>query len=177
MYSESLPIKHIFQSGERFSIQFLPFSLEWQSSAQDLILTGLREHFGTLNYDLNPDLENINDSYLAHHPRQTFLLAICKNQVVGTGALISEPEAISELPEIMENVGRICRMSVDQSLRHQKIASSILFLLENEAHRFGYRKIVLETTKEWVGVRKFYQSCGFIEEGERNGDIHFFKKL
>ena len=177
MNSESLPIKHIFQSGERFSIQFLPFSPEWQVPTRNLILQGLQEHFGTLDYDLNRDLENITDSYIAHHPRQTFLIGICGNQVVGTGALISEQGAISKLPEIMENVGRICRMSVDQSLRHQKIASSILFLLENEAHRFGYRKIVLETTKEWVGVRQFYQSCGFIEEGKRKGDVHFFKKL
>ncbi len=176
MYPESLPIKHIFHSGESYPIQFLPLSPEWQVSTKNLILQGLKEHFGTLDYDLNPDLDNIYDFY--DHPRQKFLIGISNDQVVGTGALKSESRANPEISGTLEDVGvvgRICRMSVAKSLRHQNIASSILFMLEKEANRFGYKKIVLETTKEWIGAQKFYRSCGYIEEGERDGDVHFFK--
>ena len=175
MYPESLPIRQIIKSGKLYPIEFIPFTPQWQSPTRNLILKGLMEHFGKLDYDLNPDLDNIYNFY--NKPHQTFIIAICENQVVGSGALISESRAYSETSRKLEDVGRICRMSVDKSLRNQNIASSILFLLENEANRFGYRKIVLETTKEWIGVQNFYLACGYIEEGERDGDAHFFKKL
>ncbi|MHA1672998.1 MAG: GNAT family N-acetyltransferase [Promethearchaeota archaeon] len=178
MYPESLPIQQIFKSGESYPVDFIRFTPQWQLPTLNLILQGLKEHFETLDYYLNPDLDNISDFY--NRPRQTFIIAICESQVVGSGALISESKVNPEPSGAMDKVGvvgRICRMSVDNSLRHQNIASSILFMLENEACRFGYKKIVLETTKEWIGVQKFYKSCGYVEEGEKNGDIHFFKTL
>ncbi|MHA1611316.1 MAG: GNAT family N-acetyltransferase [Promethearchaeota archaeon] len=174
IYPESFPIKHIIWSDERHTIEFLPFSPKWQSSTQDLILRGLKEHFGVLDKDLNPDLDNISEFY--NLPHQKFIIGISLDRVVGTGALIAELEESTDMRK-STRVGRICRMSVDQSLRNQNIASSILFLLESEAHRLGYGKIVLETTKEWIGVQTFYKSCGYIEKEERDGNVHFYKVI
>lgn len=41
-------------------------------------------------------------------------------------------------------------------------------------HETIITKIVLETTKTWTDVIRFYKAFGFIEEREDDDDIHMY---
>jgi len=74
------------------------FEVGDQEQARWLILQGLGEHFGSIDGTLNPDLEDILHNYvLAGH---VFVVACMGRELVGTGALISHGEGISELVRI-----------------------------------------------------------------------------
>jgi len=74
------------------------FHVENQDAVKQLILDGLVEHWGELDPNLNPDLNDIALGY----KEGVFLVACLDNQIVGTGALVVKSE----------NVGEIVRMSV-----------------------------------------------------------------
>lgn len=137
-----------------------------QPAARALILAGLEEHWGALDLSLNPDLNDIATSY----SDGVFLvarLARLNGQLVGTGALIPEPEG----------VGRIARMSVAKSHRRLGIGARILHELLGEARRRGYTKVVLETTETWGDAINFYLRNGFGVVARRDGDMHFEMNL
>lgn len=136
-----------------------PFQSSDQTAAQTLILDGLADYWGKIDPALNPDLNNIAKSYQSG----IFLIAEINKKLVGTGALIPESE----------NIGRIVRMSVDQTVRRQGIGQKILNALIQQAQQRKYTHIVLETTATWQGAIAFYTSFGFNPVGEKDGDMHF----
>ena len=75
-----------------------PFRVEDQQKVCQLILDGLGEHFGNINEELNPDLDDIAASYAG----DLFLVAEQAGVIVGCGALIYEGDGIA----------RVQRMSV-----------------------------------------------------------------
>ena len=96
-----------------------PFRVEDQQKVCQLILDGLGEHFGNINEELNPDLDDIAASYAG----DLFLVAEQAGVIVGCGALIYEGDGIA----------RVQRMSVLRTLRRQGIAGAILDRLIAEA--------------------------------------------
>lgn len=134
-----------------------------QAAARDLILAGLGEHWGHIDYTLNPDLDDIAATYAD----AIFLTAWLGDELVGTGALIHE-EAGS---------ARVVRMSVAKHLRRCGIGRLILERLVECARAAGYRQIVLETTETWDGVIAFYKSYGFRIVGCSDGNMHFVLTL
>ncbi len=131
-----------------------------QQTAQQLILAGLAEHWGTLDPTLNPDLDDIAASYAAG----TFLVAHIDGELVGTGAIVPE-----------NGNGRIVRMSVAEEKRRQGIATVILNHLIQIAQENQYRQIVLETTSTWQDAISFYQRHGFTITHHADGDTHFIR--
>lgn len=150
---------------ERWRVQIRPFQPQDQAATKQLILAGLTEHWGTLNPDLNPDLNDIAATYAG----QTFLVAVLNGQIVGCGALIVEDGE--------KGYGRIVRMSVQKSLRRHKIGQQILHRLELAAQQRQINKIVLETTQTWANAIAFYQAAGYKITHHANGDTHFEKTL
>ncbi|VAW43066.1 hypothetical protein MNBD_CHLOROFLEXI01-471 [hydrothermal vent metagenome] len=146
------------------SIAIRSFHPQDQSAVKQLILTGLTEHWGTLDPNLNPDLNNIADSYAG----QTFLLAMQGENIVGCGVLIKEGD---------EEYGRIVRMSVAKEKRRLGIGRLLLRELETAAKRRSFRKILLETTQTWQTAVTFYQANGYQIIGQHSGDTHFEKYL
>ena len=134
-----------------------------QAEARALILEGLGEHWGHIDPDLNPDLDDIATRYAG----ATFLVARKKGRLVGTGACVPRSETDVE----------IVRMSVASDLRRQGIARRVLERLCATARAAGYRRVFLETTSTWRGVIKFYLDCGFRitheEEGAYGGETYF----
>ncbi len=61
-----------------------PFESEDQDAVRSLILAGLAEHGGEIDPTLNPDLNDIRDSY----NDATFLVAWLDGRIIGSGALI-----------------------------------------------------------------------------------------
>ncbi len=151
------------QKSQSFEIR--PFLPADQSNARALILTGLGEHFGEIDYSMNPDLDDIQTHYVV--PGGHFLVVDRDGHLVGTGALIFESPG----------VGRLVRMSVDRQQRGQGIGRALVEQLLAEARRRGYRQVVCETNHDWEDAIALYRRCGFRELGVWDGDRHFAIEL
>lgn len=138
-----------------------PFSPTDQNAAKQLILAGLAEHWGALDLSLNPDLDDIQASYI--DSGGVFIVVEADGgKLIGTGALL--PEA--------HNVARIVRVSVHKDYRRRGIAREITVQLVAAARQSGYAKIVVETTETWYPAIRLYQDFGFVEVDRYEGDVH-----
>lgn len=146
-------------------IQIRPFQIDDQERVQNLIMEGLAEHFNSIDPSLNPDLHDINASYLQQGA--LFLVVELAGELVGTGAMISETE----------NIGRIVRVSVAKSHRRMGIGRLITENLIQAAGQYRFRQIVVETNDDWHDAIRLYQSCGFAEIDHRDGEIHMMLQL
>ena len=140
-------------------ITFAPFQSADQDEVKQLILAGLKEHWGEINPDLNPDLNHIQDSYKNAY----FLVARLGERIVGCGALIPHPP----------HTGEIVRMSVASDQRRLGLGGVILHRLINQAHALGLHQVILETTSTWGDVVAFYQHNGFRITHFQGGDTYF----
>ena len=136
-----------------------PFLPQDQDETKQLILEGMKEHWGQLDYSKNPDLEDIQTSYGGAQ----FLVARLEGKIVGCGALVTRAEG----------VGEIVRMSVSINYRRLGIGGKILQTLVDKASSLGIQKIILETTSTWQEVMAFYRSFGFKITHKINGDTYF----
>ena len=125
-----------------------PFRPADQAAARSLILAGLGERWGWIDYTANPDLDDIAAAY----GHGWFVVALLDDALVGTGALIPEGDG----------VGRIVRMSVCRLRRGQGIGRRILAELTVAARRAEYHTLVLETTSAWTDAVRFYAANGFV---------------
>ena len=132
------------------AILYRPFEPRDQNAARQLILNGLGEHFGFIDETRNPDIDNIQESYIANGA--TFFVAELNGRIVGTGALIEQEPTI----------GQIVRMSVDRSYRRHGIGRTLMSHLLEVARQRGYIQVQLETNNDWYDVIDFYKSLGFI---------------
>ncbi|MDO9121461.1 MAG: GNAT family N-acetyltransferase [Anaerolineaceae bacterium] len=140
-------------------ISLLPFQPADQAEVKQFVLAGLVEHWGFLDYTLNPDLNDIAASYADG----LFLVALQDGRIVGTGALLPRSEYSAE----------IMRMSVSAELRRSGLGRAILQRLCREAKAMGFQKIILETTETWQGVIEFYLNFGFHITHHQDEDVYF----
>ena len=140
-----------------------PFEPPDQPACKYLILTGLVEHWGFLDADLNPDLNDIAAAYADG----LFLTAWREGELAGTGALLPAGEGCFE----------VVRMSVARRWRRQGLGQLILTSLEERAQARGAARIVLETTSDWREVVQFYLHSGYHITHEVDGDTYFEKSL
>jgi ribosomal protein S18 acetylase RimI-like enzyme len=130
-------------------ISIAPLSPADQAEVKALVLNGLAEHFGFLDPSLNPDLDEI----ATHYAGAVFLVARSDDgSLLGCGALVP----------LDEHTGEIVRMSVAADARRLGIGSLVLDALCVEARKLRLNRLVLETTVDWTGVRRFYENYGFI---------------
>jgi len=144
-------------------LTILPFQPEFQAEIKALILAGLAEHWGTLDPNKNPDLDDIAATYA----QATFLIARHEGRIVATGALVPKSEGTAE----------IVRMSVAAEMRRQGVGRRLLQALCECARARGYQRVILETTATWRGVIAFYQQFGFEITHEQEGDLYFVLAL
>jgi ribosomal protein S18 acetylase RimI-like enzyme len=146
-------------------IEIRPFIPNDQARAVTLILEGLAEHFNAIDPTLNPDLNNIEESY--QRQGSLFFVAELNDDLVGTGALVAETE----------DTGRIVRVSVASSHRRMGIGRLITKHLIQEAYRFHFSQIVVETNEDWYDAIRLYRRCGFTEYDRRDGEVHLMIHL
>src|SRR5713101_520359 len=132
---------------ERTIVRAIEFSD--QPDAQELILSGLQEHWGFRDASKNRDLADICRSYAD----ATFLVASEGDRIVGTGAL--------KLRSGVSGVAEVVRMSVAADKRRKGIGRMILRELLGIAESLGVQTVVLETTETWHEVTRFYLAEGF----------------
>jgi phosphoglycolate phosphatase len=145
------------------AITILPFKPEDQAAVRDLILAGLGEHWGRIDYNLNRDLDDISMSYAD----ALFVVAWEGQRIVGAGALVRKSKEVAE----------VVRMSVATDRRRMGVGTRILARLCTEAKRLGFQRITLETTASWREVVAFYQRFGFrvthYEDSAFGREAHF----
>ena len=139
--SPSEPIVRRFRAGD-------------QRAARALILEGMSEHWGSIDEELNPDLDDIESSFAAG----VFLVACQGRAIVGTGSL---------MPDSGETA-RLARMSVAAGHRRRGLGRRLLEALLDEARSRGFAWIALETEADWHDAVGFYRASGF-EPLERRG--------
>ena len=137
-----------------------PFSPTDQAAAKQLILAGLAEHWGELDLSLNPDLNDIQASYI--DSGGMFLVVEADDKLIGTGALLPEGN----------NAARIVRVSVHKDYRRLGIGVAITEALVESARQAGYTKVLVETTDTWEPAIRLYQDFGFVEVDRYGGDVH-----
>jgi ribosomal protein S18 acetylase RimI-like enzyme len=147
------------ERSQRPDLSICPFRPKDQTQAKALILEGLKEHWGSIDPQRNPDLDDILASYAGGF----FLVAALGDRIVATGALIPRAARVAE----------IVRMSVAIDQRRRGIGSAVLRRLLEDAKTAGYQKIILETTSTWDESIAFYQKHGFRFTHLRGGDTFF----
>jgi ribosomal protein S18 acetylase RimI-like enzyme len=130
-----------------------PFEARDQEAARLLIINGLGEHFGYIDESLNPDLDDILQSYVL--AGDVFLVAYVGEMLVGTGALISLEDGTSEM----------VRVSTHVEYRRRGIGTAIVTRLLSIARQRGDRRIILTTRQNWVDALNLYKGLGFVEYG------------
>ena len=130
-----------------------------EEQARDLILAGMKEHWGVLDSSKNPDLNNIARSYADG----LFLVARAQGQLIATGAF----------RPVDANTVEIVRMSVHRAWRRQGVGRQMLDALCQRARERGYQRAILETTATWAGVIAFYRAYGFRITHQQEGDVYF----
>jgi ribosomal protein S18 acetylase RimI-like enzyme len=133
------------------AISIRPFTPDDQDAARRLILQGLGDRFGFIDETLNPDLDDITAHYLAHG--HLFLLAFDGETLVGTGALLIQPDRI----------GQLVRVSTHHAYRRQGIARTICHQLIEQARQYGLTRLVVETNHNWHDAIRLYEKLGFVE--------------
>jgi GNAT superfamily N-acetyltransferase len=141
------------------SVHIRSFNAPDQSESRQLILNGLAEHFGFIDALRNPDLHDIEKSYLA--AGNDFYVAECDGHIVGTIGLVFE-------------VGRarIVRMSVAKSHRKQGVATALLERCIGIAKQRGFLELVALTDPHWPDAVGFYTSQGFQQFDRDDEDLH-----
>ena len=142
-----------------------PFSPTDQAAAKQLVLAGLAEHWGELDLSLNPDLNDIQATYIDSDG--TFAVVEADGKLIGAGALV--PEA--------PGTARIVRVSVDKGYRRLSIGQAITAYLVEIARQIGYAKVLVETTDTWEPAIRLYQGFGFVEVDRYGGDVHMEMEL
>lgn len=124
-----------------------------------LVLEGLGEHFGFIDETINPDLDDIQGTYV--DSGGAFFVAVEGEEIVGTGCLLP----------VSDTEGRIVRMSTAARYRRKGIASAVFDAIMREAARRGLQRIVIATEPHWKDAVGFYRSKGFVPCGGDETDI------
>ncbi len=83
------------------------------------------------------------------------MVACIGRELVGTRALISRGEGISEM----------VRISTRKTYRRRGIGQAIVTYLVNVARQRGDRRIIVKTNASWHDAIRLYQHLGFVEYG------------
>jgi N-acetylglutamate synthase-like GNAT family acetyltransferase len=145
------------QSDERSTVR--RFEPKDQAEARTVVLEGLREHFGFLDPSLNPDLEDIQASFITRG--DDFYVVENDGRIVGTAGLL-----------FAEGRARIVRMSVAKNHRKRGIATALLQQCIETASQRGFSEIWAYTQPEWPDAVSFYSGSGFEQVGRDEIDIH-----
>lgn len=142
-----------------------PFHPTDQPAVKTLILNGLGEHFGWIDPDRNPDLDNIQQMIV--HTGGYLIIVEKNDEIVGAGALIKDGPGI----------GRLVRMSVKPEERKQGIGQAVVKHLQETAVTRQYHTLLVETNLDWYDAIRLYQRCGFEEYDRDEESVHMRQSL
>lgn len=127
-----------------------------QDAAKQIILDGLGERWGWIDYSANPDLNDIAGTYGITN----FFVACLEDKIVGTGGIIATG-----------STAQLVRISVVKEHRENGIGHAIVDMLVKHARKLGCSSVFLEATENWTGLVSFYHSCGFEITRRFDGEV------
>ena len=146
-------------------VSIRPYTVADQTAVRALVLAGLRDHWGTLDPTLNPDLDDIAGWYGLLDG--CTIVAEIDGRIVGTGTM----------HRVDDQTGVLVRMSVSGADRGKGIGKALVRSLAEAARSRGYTRLICETTDTWQDAIALYLATGFTIVDQRNGDYHFEMKL
>jgi putative acetyltransferase len=142
-------------------VRIRPFRPDDQEAVRSLVLAGLRDHWGTIDPTLNPDLNDIAGWYLPLDGHT--VVAEIDDRIVGSGTLHRGGDGS----------GVLVRMSVAGDQRGKGIGKALVRALAEVARERGYHRLVCETTDTWQDAINLYLAMGFSIIDRRDGDVFF----
>ena len=130
-----------------------------QPRARRLIESGLGEHFGFVDSSQNPDLDDIDSSYIKTGDR--FFVAERDGLFVGVAGLI-----------FVGDRARMVRVSTHPEHRRCGVAAALLDRCMETTRQAGLIRLVVYTQPEWVDATSFYARYGFEQYGKDDVDVH-----
>ena len=150
---------------KRLDLVLRPFTPGDQHAVQMLILSGLGDHWGTIDDTLNPDLRDIMASYVEQG--HTVLLA-------ERGGVLA---ATATLKHVAPAVGQLVRMSVRRDLRRLGIGRHMVWQVLHRARLDGLTRVELETTRTWDDAIGLYRACGFAQVAADDQSVYMARTL
>lgn len=136
-----------------------------ETAAQQLVLQGLKEHFGFIDHSLNPDLYPILETY--EKEGNVFMVGFYRNELICTGGLLREDDRRV----------RVARMSVARQYRGRGFAKTMLGELERRAAAMDYHFLLIETNKDWANAIGLYNKSGYKDDFHEGERIHMYKSI
>jgi ribosomal protein S18 acetylase RimI-like enzyme len=100
------------------------------------------------------DLDAIETEYLS---RGDFLIAEIDGQIVGMGGLRA----------VDRDVGELKRLRVARDYQRRGIGEAITRALIAKAHELGFRRLILDTTRQQALAQALYEKLGFSENSRK----------
>jgi ribosomal protein S18 acetylase RimI-like enzyme len=153
--------KGLYNENDEVILNIREFRLTDQTIVKQLILDGLKEHFGRIDPTLNPDLNDIYKSYVqaGHY----FVVGEIGGEIVGTAALVQESTS----------TGRIVRVTVSPQQRRSGIGRQLVHHLLKKAKTRAFKQVLVETNNDWFDAIRLYKGCGFEEFDRDDESVHF----
>lgn len=130
-----------------------PFHPTDQPAVFELILAGLGQRFDDLKPEYNPDLYDIQASYI--NQGATVLVVEHQGAIIGCGALVKENRS--------DTVARIVRVSVRTDHQGKGLGRRISEQLLAVARERKFTTVLVETNSGWTSALRLYRSLGFTE--------------
>ena len=142
----------------------------------------LRETGGFVEEASEPDLDEIKRVYLDQGGE--FLVGEIDDRIIAMGAFRPAEGYITEfLTDLSDETAEIKRMRVDPAHQRQGHGQSIYDELEQRARERGFGDLVLDTTPQQVGARRFYEKNLFedvqkerVQPGDEVFELIFYRK-
>lgn len=144
------------------TINIRHFESSDQDVAKQLILDGLREHWGELDPAYNHDIDDIAAAF-----SDGFFVGVLDSEVIATGGLT----------RIDNSTLRVERMSVAKAWRRHGFGKLMLERLIDQARDLGAKYVILETTRNWKDARAFYEQNGFVFTHMEGDDAYYRMQL
>ena len=145
-------------------IEFIEFDPKYKEKVIDFWLKICVEEYGFKEWE-NDIKKADNDVYKQNGGN--FWIAIENENVIGT----------ISLQYLGEGEGILKGMYVHQEYRNKKIASKLMDILLGFAIKNNYKKIKLDTYKQFEAAIKFYEKNGFVKKQEVDNKYIYEKEF
>ncbi len=131
--------------------QYEPRDQEDVWKLHNVALDDAGAHAGNGSWD--DDLHDIDTVYAMD--RGAFPVGVLNDQIVAMGAL----------KKMIDSTAEIKRMRVDPKLQGRGLGKKMLLALENQATKYGYSTIKLDTTSIQSKAQQLYEHSGYRRVG------------
>lgn len=125
---------------------------------RELHEVALRAAGGFIEGAPEPDLDAIEETYLRDGD---FLVGEIGDRIVAMGAFRPATGSITEVLDCSETTAELKRLRVDPAHQRNGYGQAVFDELERHAREQSFAEMVLDTTPQQVGARRFFETNDF----------------